>query len=325
MSAPRPRRPRLALVLAATFGLVVALAQGVAGPASAGSLPTPTSMEVRAYSDPAFLADHLTGAPAAAIPTVLAARGDPFLVSVTLRDGTSDAAFPNDQDVSLGASGPGSLTSGRTTIPGGATTAVFRVSYSAEATAVVVTATVGKRTKALSATSNAFDVNRVLTFVPGASERLRDGTAGADGAGCTVVDRVHPMCGIGVLPQGASSDVTLTLGLCPATESCARGALVTQMIADLTADGTRIYDRSTPARMEILCDKSLCGRAGVSSFTALWSRSATGALTPVPACAAKGVIDSDLEYCTDYRASQRDGAGDLHLVVLFLDDVRGSI
>ncbi|WP_162252796.1 hypothetical protein [Knoellia sp. Soil729] len=326
VSTSRPRRSRLALVLAATFGLVVALAQGVVGPASASSLPAPTSMVVKAYSDPAVIGASLAGAPADAIPTVLAGKGDAFLVSVTLRAGTLDAAFPNDQDVTLTASGPGALPSATRTIPGGATTTVFTVSYSAEATGVKVQASAGKGNKAVSGTSNAFDVNRVLSFVPGASEKLRDGTAGADGAGCAVVDRDHPMCGIVVLPKGASSDVALSLGLCPAGESCVKGALVTQMIANLTdATGTRIYDRSNPARMEIICDKSLCGKAGVPSFTALWSRSAVGALVAVPPCASKGVIDSTLEYCTDYRASQRDGAGDVHLVVWFLDDVRGSI
>ncbi|KGN31308.1 hypothetical protein N802_04260 [Knoellia sinensis KCTC 19936] len=285
-------------------------------------------MVVSAYSDPAFIAERLGGAPAAAIPAVLAAQGDSFLVEVDLRAGTGgslDAAYPSAQTVTFSASGPGTLSPSSATIPGGTTTAVFTVSYSAEANGVAITATVGNGKKAIRATSNTFDITRFLEFVEGDSAALRNGTAGADGAACTTVDRATPLCGIVILPRGASSHVALTLAECRTTDACLRGSLVTQMIANLTANGTNLYDRANPARMELVCDKTMCGRAGVNGFTALWSRTAFGALTPVPACSAKGVIDATLEYCTDYRASQRDNAGDLHLVVLFLDDVRGSI
>lgn len=329
MSTPRPRRSRLALALAATFGLVVALAQGVVGPASAHWLPTPTSMTVTAYSDPAVIAAHLGGAPAGAIPPVLAAVDDSFIVKVSLRAGAGGshaAAFRHDQAVTLTATGPGALPSAARMIWHGQTSATFVVGYSAAATGVTITAMAGPPSGEVSGTSNAFDINKFLTFVPEGDASLGNGTAGADGAGCAVVDRDNPICGVVVLPRGASSDVALTLGPCPSGEACKNGALVTQVIADLTAGGVNIYDRTHPARMDLICDKTLCGKAGVPSFTALWSQSAFGALEPVPACAKKGVINATgPAYCTDYRTSRRDGAGDLHLVVLFLDDVRGSI
>ncbi|MEO6020731.1 MAG: hypothetical protein ABIP45_10840 [Knoellia sp.] len=323
MSTPRPRRSRLALALAATFGLVVALAQGAVGPASAGSLPTPTSMTVKAYTDPTVLAG-LGDAPAAAIPTVLAATGDTFTVEITLTAGALAAAFPNDQVVMFGASGSGVLSPPTATIVGGTTTSTFPVSYSAVATGVQIHAAVGKGRKAISGTSNAFDITKFLSFLPGTSDTLKNG-AGADGAGCAVIDKANPLCGIVTLPNGASSGVALSLGLCRAIDHCAAGALVTQMIGNLSVGSARIYDRTHPARMELICDKTLCGKAGVPSFTALWARSATDALQSVTACSSKDVIDESLEFCTDYRASRRDGAGDLHLQVLFLDDVRGSI
>ncbi|WP_353952043.1 hypothetical protein V6K52_00975 [Knoellia sp. S7-12] len=331
MSDPRhPNRPdrprsRVVLALAATFGLVLSLAQGVAGPASATSLPTPTSLTVRAYTDPAVIAEHLAGAPAEAIPAVLAATDDTFLIAVTLKASTADAAYKQDQVVNFTATGPGSLTLTRGTIPRGTTTSVFTVAYSAVATGIRISASVGKGAQAIGNTSNAFDINRFLTFVPGTAASLRDGTAGADGAGCAVVDQANPLCGIVILPNGASGDVALTLGACPTGEACGRGSFVTQMIADLTAGGANLYDRRNPARMELICDKTLCGKAGVPSFTALWSETAFGSLEPVSACASKGVIDAGLDYCTDYRSSRRDGAGDLHLIVLFVRDVRGGI
>lgn len=326
MSHPRPTRSRLGLALAAVFGLVLALAQGVIGPASAASLPAPTSMVVTAYSDPAVIAAHLEGAPAAAIPPVLAAQGDTFRVSVTLKAGALDAAFPNDTAVTFAASGTGTLTPSGGTLSGGATTSEFTVAYDAVATGVTIRAAAGKGNKAVTGTSNAFDINKFLTFVPEGDASLGNGTAGADGAGCAVIDRDNPLCGIVILPGGASSDVALTLGLCPTTDACKQGSLVTQMIADLTVGGVDIYDRNNPAHMELICDKTLCGKAGVPSFTVLWSQSAFGTLEPVPACIEKDVINPvGPAYCTDYRSSRRDGAGDVHLVVHFVDDVRGGI
>jgi hypothetical protein len=285
-------------------------------------------MTVSAYSDPAVIAGHLAGAPPGAIPPVLAAKGDSFLVAVRLTAGTGgtlDAAYRQDQVVTLTASGPGTLSPTSALIPRGTTLSVFTVTYSSEATDVRVRAEAGRSSSRISGTSNAFDINRTLSFLPGNAESLRSGTAGADGAGCAVVDRTNPVCGVVTLPSGASSDVALSLGLCPSSAGCTRGSLVTQVIADLTSNGVDLYDRQSPARLELICDKTLCGNAGVPSFTALWSESAFGALTPVQGCAAKGVIDANLSYCTDYRTSTRDGAGDLHLVVLFFRDVRGGI
>jgi hypothetical protein len=285
-------------------------------------------MTVAAYTDPTVIAEHFPGERLPSLPDVLAAKDDTFFVAVTLTAGagTLPAAFPNDTVVAFAASGPGDLTVTEGTIPGGMTTAAFEVSYSAVATGVTVTASAGKGKKAVtSGPSNAFDITKTLAFLPGQDDSLKNGTAGADGAACAVIDRANPLCGIVTLPSGASSGVALSLGLCPSTDDC-RGGFVTQMIGNLTNDGgARIYDENHPARMELICDKSKCGKAGVPSFTALWSQSATGALEAVPACASKGVIDPGLTFCTDYRASQRDGAGDLHLVVLFRDDVRGSI
>jgi len=334
MSRPSTHTPRTGptaraavLALASVLALVLSMAAGVVGSAAAAPLPEPTGMTVTASSDPTVLAD-LEGAPAGAVPAVLAAKGDTFLVSVRLTAGAGgslDAAYRQDQVVTLSATGPGSLTPATGTIPRGQTTTVFSVSYSDEATDVTVRAEAGRGSTRISGTSNAFDILRTLSFVSGDAASLRDGTAGADGASCAVVDRTNPFCARLQLSRGASSDVALSLGLCSTAAGCTRSSLVAQAIADLTADGQNLYTRQSPARMELICDKSECGKGGVTSFTARWSESATGALSPVAACTVKGVIDGNLDYCTDYRSSTRDGAGDLHLIVLFLRDVRGGI
>jgi hypothetical protein len=44
-----------------------------------------------------------------------------------------------------------------------------------------------------------------------------------------------------------------------------------------------------------------------------------------PACPSKGVIGEGQPHCVDYRASKRDNAGDLNLVLLFFEDPRVTI
>jgi hypothetical protein len=101
---------------------------------------------------------------------------------------------------------------------------------------------------------------------------------------------------------------------------------VTQFLGDLTSSaGASLYTRQSPASMTIICDKTLCGGAGVTTFRALWSTTAAGALTTAPPCPAKGVIGAHQDFCTDLVSSSRLNAGDLRLVVLFLTDVRGTI
>ncbi len=326
-TVPDRRRSRVLLTVLLAVSLVLALATALAQSAVARAstrLSTPTSIQVRAFSDPSLIA-RLSGAPAASIPTVLAGAGDTFLVEVTLTKNGDGAAYKTDQTVTFSASGPGQITPSTATIPQGVTRSVFPVSYSAAAADVRVTATVGRGKSALVGTGTAFRVEKVLRWVSGDDPALTTGNVGSDGDGCAVVDATNPMCAKILLPVGATSDLALSLGPCSAADSCRGGGLVTQLIANLRGADGNLYDRSHPATMVILCDKSVCGNAGVPHFTALWSQNATGALATVPACAAKGVIDAELTFCTDYRSSKRDGAGDLHLYVLFLADVRGAI
>jgi hypothetical protein len=317
----RPIRAGHRLVAIAGLALLALLAPlALAEPASATKIPTPTSITVTARTDPG-IAEQLTGVPAASMPAVLAAVGTPFVVEVSLWNGTTPATYPTATSVNLTAPGPGQLATTQATIPAGASTATIATSYSSPTAALQITARTVNNKSALTGTSAAFPIELVLSLLDGESAALKDGTAGADGSACTTVDAAHPMCGLLSLPSGAGGRVALSLGVCPAGQTCRDGALVTQFIADM-ADR---YTRTSPARMTIVCDKSLCGGGGVPKYRALWSPTGTTELVTTPTCPAQGVIGADQEFCTDTVSSRRDNAGDLRLVVLFLEDVRGTI
>ena len=319
----RPGAARRLRILLLALVTVAPVALGWAGTATAAVLPTPTSITVETFTDPAFLDAQLGDVPAASVPTVLAGPGTSFQVRVNLLAGTGAAAYRSDQVVRLTASGPGALTAvPPLTMRASASSAVFTVAYSAASPDVRVTATIGKGAKALAATGASFRVETTLRFLGGQSAGLTNGSEGSDGAGCAVVDRAHPVCARILLPSGATGGVALSIGDCPTTDACRRGGQVTQLIADLDQD---VYSRTNPARMILVCDKSLCGQGGVRNVVPLWSQNASGAMSPVVACAAKNVIDATLDYCADYVSSNRDGAGDSFIHVLFFKDVRGSI
>jgi hypothetical protein len=319
-SHPSRAARRLARLAAGMVLILLAAGAAVATPAAAAVSPKPTSLTVSARTDPGVLT-RLSGVPAASMPSVLAAAGTAFEVEVSLWNGVTPAAYPTPTSIVLLAPGPGALAVTEGVIPAGASTATISTSYSAPTAALVLTARTANKKSVLTATADAFPVDVALTLLGGASQALRDGTAGADGEGCATVDASRPMCGLLSLPAGATGDVALSLGICPDEDACRAGGLVTQFLADM--DG--LYTKSDPARMTIVCDRSLCGQGGVPAYRAQWSQAATGALVTAPACPAKGVIGPDQEFCTDTVASTRDNAGDLRLVVLFLRDVRGTI
>jgi hypothetical protein len=313
-----PRVRRLVTVTAVALGALLA-PLALTGPASATPPAGPTSITAVAQTDPT-LAGQLSGVPAGSLPSVLAAVGTPFQVTVSMWTGTAPATSTSATTVTLAAPGPGTLSVTTATIPAGQSSVTVSDSYSAASASIAVTATVTVKKTKLTASTVSFPVDLNLAVLGGQSPSLLNGTAGADGNGCTTVDPAHPMCGIVSLPNGATGNVALSLGVCPAGGQCRSGALVTQFIANMSG-----YTNTAPARMTIVCDKSLCGNGGVNKFTAMWSTTASGALAAVPACPSKGVIGASQQYCTDYVSSTRDNAGDLRLVVLFLKDVRGSV
>ncbi|REJ07802.1 hypothetical protein DY023_02205 [Microbacterium bovistercoris] len=315
MSHRRALRSFIAVVTL-TLAALVAPAVANADDDPPTVLPEPTAMTAVASSVP-DLVDGLGTLPAGAAPPVLTSVDTSFLVTVSLTDAGMPASFPASTPVTFAANGGGTvMVHGDAAIPAGQATTTFELTYSEPTTALTVTVAAG----GLTASTGSFPVELTLAVLAHDDASLLNGTAGSDGAACATVDAQHPMCALISLPAGAGGDVAVSLGVC-ADAACGENALVTQVLADLDD----LYTRDAPAKMTIVCDKSLCGSGGVAHYRALWSTTAIGELVTTPACPAKGVIGDGQDFCTDQRASTRDRAGDLRLVVLFLTDVRGTI
>jgi hypothetical protein len=80
--------------------------------------------------------------------------------------------------------------------------------------------------------------------------------------------------------------------------------------------------RDNPVVFVAKCDKSLCAGKGIKTYTLKVQTDLGTAPIVSPPCAAKGVVDSGKDFCTDYVQSTRDGAGDVLLYVLFAADAK---
>ncbi len=310
------RGPLLAALLA-----VVALVAGTLPSASAGYGPPPATISAQVSST----VSAPEGSPAQAVPDVLVQQGDPFQVTVTLSSSHGHpATFEHATTIDLSATGPGSLDPSTVTMPAHTPSATFTVTYSTFANGVIVSAT--PRTDGYGGPptvrpSDPFDVLKTLRIVP--SEAGVPLTAAAGDGGCTRTTRSQPLCGVAVLPQGASTGVLLSLGACTESTGCHADSLVVQLIANLTTGSGDLYTRHHPATLIIRCDKSLCGHRGVPHVKVVASSSATGDLAVVPACHRKGVVNTGAVFCTDYRQSHRNH-GDTLLYLLFTQDIRAG-
>ena len=171
-----------------------------------------------------------------------------------------------------------------------------------------------------------FTVDVALTAVgraaaPGVPLELSD-------PACAVPTPEIPTCGYLLLPNGASGNVTLSLGSCDGIVDCrAAGetsALVVLGVADLKGLlGDPLYSKQTPATLIVACDKMLCSQAGVPKLPLLVDLTNTGPLTEAPPCPAKGVLGENQQACVDYVQSTRSD-GDLYSYLLFEHDARAS-
>ena len=217
----------------------------------------------------------------------------------------------------------GSFVPGSFTLPGRGSTFTFPVTYSAAEDGIALRAALKKTTPSspLPGQSAFFDVLESLTFTPKGHPSLATGL-GADT--CNSQSTVS-VCGVVVLPNGIGSPAAaLSSGVC--SDVLCTGGPEVQFIAGLTdASGVDLYSRTNPATLILQCDKSKCGGAGVPNFTAKLSLAAAGPLSVSPPCTTKGVIQQGVDFCTDYKNSHRDNAGDLLLVVLFFKDLKGAM
>jgi hypothetical protein len=321
-------------VLAALIAILALVAGAV--PAAQAHYGPPTTISASVSSTVRAPA----GAPVGAVPDVLVQQGDPFQVTVQLQSSQGHPAFfHRATTIDLTATGPGELSPATVTMPPYASTATFTVSYSTFANAVTVSASAeaggygtygdsagygesGEGDGQLTVRPSApFDVLKSLRIVP--SRAGVPFTAAAGDGDCTRTEASQPMCGLAVLPNGATSGVLLSLGACTESTACRSGSLVVQLIADLSSGSSDLYTRAHPATLVIRCDASLCGRRGVPHVPLVASASATGDLSVVEPCRQKGVVNADAAFCTDYRQSHRN-RGDLLLYLLFVKDIRAG-
>ena len=296
-----------------------ALAQGNSGQPSNG----PTTVSATAST----VQNGLGGA----IPGVLAQAGvTPITLQLKLTDATGAAAsFPTDAKFTLGVSradgsrAHGTVTPSQVTLAANNSSGTWTFTYSAVENGVIVTPTLtgnlAKRYTLTTSGTQPFDSLRSLDLTatgPGATTVTTQGCS--DGGS-------YVECPIVSLPQGtASSHAAATVGACTSELLCPKGSEVVGFYADL---GT-LYTKSSPAQITIRCDKARCGQGGIPSYTVKMTFDPTGPLdlTALP-CISKGVADDGQghDYCVDYRASTRDNAGDLLLVVNVVRDYRGAV
>lgn len=309
-------RTRIVGVVSALWLLLASLLSAVGAPASAATLPAPTLITASVTSN--FVAP--CAPPSCSAPPVLVAQNTAFNVTITLTAaGGVPAAFSKDTTLSLVAPGPGSLSPSNVVMPKSTSSTSFPVAYSTYANGVTVSVAPGKGKSAIpSVGSNAFDVLQSLRIAPAsANTPFQDGTGLKD---CLSTDATDPICAQVVLSNGSNSNVVLSSGSC-AGIGCNTAGTVSQVIADLGG----LYSRSAPAEMIIHCYRTICGSSGVNKYHPLVSQTATGTLQSAPACPAKNTIGADQTACVDYVQSTREGADNLLLFVLFLDDFRASL
>ena len=148
------------------------------------------------------------------------------------------------------------------------------------------------------------------------------GAGGGVGVPCNPTSTVGDQtCGDLYMPAGASmSSQLLTQGLCGADCRYSTGSVL-QWLADLNPDPGFDFHQN-PITFVAKCDKTLCSKKGVSSYSVKVQTNVSVAPIQSPPCAAKGVVDAGKEFCTDYVQSKRDGAGDVLLTVLFAADAK---
>jgi hypothetical protein len=253
-------------------------------------------------------------------------KNAPFDVTVTARD-TYGNPSPYTGTVALATSGGtgnglGTVT-GTTTGTFSAQTSVTVVGavYTGYGNTITLTASAAGLTDA---TTN-IDVSLFVT----SQNASPNNSLTLTNSGCTDATPQVPVCSSLILPKGANGLVTLAQGACNPFTPCLTGAqnqaLLVQGIANLRDNSGRLlYSRTSPAAVQLRCDKTLCGGTGANGFPILYQPSGGGPFLTAPACPKKGTIGPNQTFCQDFTQNHRDNAGDLVAYLLFLDDVRST-
>ena len=330
----RPRRPR-ALVLLTALIAAAALVVPTTGALAARPAPTPALPKIAVTA-----VTNITGLPkASGTPAVLIDAAELFDVKVTFVNGVYSTR--DDTRVLITASKGGLLPAEVevvVVVPARSSTGIAKDLRLAVANGVVLTATPVERTalRALgTGSSMAFDVVKDTALVPVPANR-DPVVVTKTGVPCQPTPEVETCVDV-LLPKGLdapeglnTANVFFSTGSCDGVGCSKPGLDVLQVLADL---GSR-YPKTAPATLVVKCDKSLCEGGGIKQYVLRASLDPTGPLSPVPACAVKGVIDPDvtpddptdteIESCVDYVQSKRDGSGDTYLYWLVTRDARMS-
>ena len=163
------------------------------------------------------------------------------------------------------------------------------------------------------------DVLKTALSAPGDSSLTGIGGGGGVGVPCSPTPE-DQVCGDLVLPSTriALSRQFLSQGCVAA---CDNAASFLQALVDL-APMSSSDEEQNPIVFVAKCDKTLCAGKGIKSYSVKVALNAGDTPVKSPACSAKGVIDSGEAFCTDYRQSTRDIAGDVLLYVLVAHDAK---
>lgn len=339
MSVAPVRRWRV-LVLGVLGCLTIAVGGFVTTSANAVSSTAPVRMVLTGITS----GNTAPGVPGTAVPNVLVQAGGAFTVHVAFYDASGNPAAVNNNTTLVISSASGTLSPSTFKVSPAAASADLVTSLGTAVNQVTLTVKVkGGPADGLSATSS--DGSAAFTFIDGSRipdqrfdvlSELRPpkavGTAGSAGIGgddgaCTNATQANPVCGVLMLPFGASSPVVLGLGACDATYAACgsnKGAVV-EALADLGPG----YTVTAPATLVVKCDKTLCGGGAISSTHLSFSLLGNGGLSLAPPCPAKNTLPTDASGngvpCVDYVQSKRDNSGDTILYLLFDQDMRTSV
>ena len=280
------------------------------------------------------------GTPTGAIPAVIVQANDGvntdaavathFTLTVSLFDATgAPTSFTKDTALTFSAN-HGTVSPATQTMTKGLVKQDFTMSIGTAANNVLITVGIpakGKTPGLLGTSGTPFDVLKTAGLF-NTGNGFNQGIGGNNN--CADATKTAPVCGVLILPQGATGQAFLSLGSCDSTtytgcsgvsvKGVAPGSVV-QLLAGLTA-----YTPSAPATVFMRCDKQLCGTGAIHNIRLNFTTSATANLggATLPDCPSKGHALADGGPCVDYVQSTRDNAGDTLLYLLFTQDARVS-
>ena len=308
-SVRRHRSRTLAMVILLLTAFVAAV--GVPQLASAKPVPPPPPPTTQITVTGAFSTTFPAGLSTPGVGSSYIVRNVPFDVSFTTNVPLSTTksttvvltvtSGPDAGTLSIPYDVPANATSGTiagAVLPSAANNVGLKVAVAARNTDVA---------------PGALNVDVFKTSAPAPEGATLVGFGGGGGVGVPCVPTTpEPQCLDLLLPEdGMLSDGLVSEASCVGV--CERrGTFISQV---LVAVDPEIYNASNPIEAVVKCDKSLCTGKGISTYKVYVELVPGAGATLSPACAVKGVVSPGESFCTDYRQSKRDGAGDLHLYV----------